>query len=86
VFAVVAPVVVYNFLGFELPSAAGEELRDPARDVPASIDRGTASPDAHLPDGFAGQRLAFTVAELVPLGLVLLAAFLLARTRRSPAR
>jgi amino acid transporter len=36
---VVAPVLVYNFLGFELPSAAGEELRDPARDVPASIVR-----------------------------------------------
>jgi arginine decarboxylase len=35
VFALVAPVLVYNFLGFELPSAAGEELRDPARDVPA---------------------------------------------------
>jgi multidrug transporter EmrE-like cation transporter len=47
---------------------------------------GTANPDAHLPDGFVGQRLAFTVAELVPLGLVLLAAFLLARTRRPPAR
>jgi amino acid transporter len=30
VFAVVAPVLVYNFLGFELPSAAGEEMRDPA--------------------------------------------------------
>jgi hypothetical protein len=42
--------------------------------------------DAHLPDGFVGQRLVFTVAELVPLGLVPLAAFLLARTRRSPAR
>jgi glutamate:GABA antiporter len=39
VFAVVAPVLVYNFLGFELPSAAGEELRDPTRDVPASIVR-----------------------------------------------
>jgi len=39
VFVVVAPVLVYNFLGFELPSAAGEELRDPARDVPASILR-----------------------------------------------
>jgi arginine/lysine/ornithine decarboxylase/amino acid transporter len=39
VFALVAPVLVYNFLGFELPSAAGEELRDPARDVPASIVR-----------------------------------------------
>jgi hypothetical protein len=47
---------------------------------------GTANPDAHLPDGFVGQRLVFTVAELVPLGLVPLAAFLLARTRRSPAR
>ena len=33
VFALVAPVLVYNFLGVELPSAAGEELRDPARDV-----------------------------------------------------
>jgi amino acid transporter len=31
VFVLVAPVLVYNFLGFELPSAAGEELRDPAR-------------------------------------------------------
>jgi glutamate:GABA antiporter len=42
VFVLVAPVLVYNFLGFELPSAAGEELRDPARDVPASIARAGA--------------------------------------------
>ena len=42
VFALVAPVLVYNFLGFELPSAAGEELRDPARDVPAAIVRAGA--------------------------------------------
>jgi amino acid transporter len=42
VFALVAPVLVYNFLGFELPSAAGEELVDPARDVPASIVRAGA--------------------------------------------
>jgi hypothetical protein len=42
VFVLVAPVLVYNFLGFEPPSAAGEELRDPARDVPASIARAGA--------------------------------------------
>jgi arginine/lysine/ornithine decarboxylase/amino acid transporter len=42
VFALVAPVLVYNFLGFELPSVAGEELVDPARDVPASIVRAGA--------------------------------------------
>jgi amino acid transporter len=43
---------------------------------------GTGDPDAHLPEGFAGQRLAFTVAEAVPLAAVLLAAFLLTRPRR----
>jgi glutamate:GABA antiporter len=42
VFVLVAPVLVYNFLGFELPSAAGEELRDPARDLPVSIVRAGA--------------------------------------------
>jgi len=42
VFVLVAPVLVYNFLGFELPSAAAEEPVDPARDVPASIVRAGA--------------------------------------------
>ena len=42
---------------------------------------GTADPDAHLPDGFAGQRLAFTLTELVPLAAVLAAAALLVRAR-----
>lgn len=31
------PVVVYNFLGFELMSGAGEEMENPARDVPVAI-------------------------------------------------
>ncbi len=31
------PVVLYNFLGFELMSGAAEEMKDPARDVPRSI-------------------------------------------------
>lgn len=31
------PVVLYNFLGFELMSSAAEEMKDPARDVPRSI-------------------------------------------------
>jgi glutamate:GABA antiporter len=47
---------------------------------------GTADPDAYLPDGFTGQRLAFTLAELVPLALVLAAAFLLARPARRHER
>jgi amino acid transporter len=31
------PVLVYNALGFELMSSAGEEMRDPQRDVPRVI-------------------------------------------------
>lgn len=31
------PVIVYNFLGFELMSGAAEEMKDPAHDVPTSI-------------------------------------------------
>jgi glutamate:GABA antiporter len=42
VFILAAPVLVYNFIGFELPSTAAEEMRDPQRDVPASIARAGA--------------------------------------------
>ena len=43
---------------------------------------GTADPGAHLPDGFAGDRLSFTLALLVPLAAVLAAPSLLARRHR----
>jgi amino acid transporter len=31
------PVIVYNYMGFELASSAGEEIVDPKRDVPKAI-------------------------------------------------
>jgi glutamate:GABA antiporter len=31
------PVIVYNYLGFELMSGAAEEMKDPARDVPIAV-------------------------------------------------
>ena len=39
VFVAVVPVLFYSFVGLELPSAAGGEMRDPRRDVPAAILR-----------------------------------------------
>jgi len=42
VFILAAPVLVYNFIGFELPSTAAEEMRDPQRDIPAAIARAGA--------------------------------------------
>lgn len=41
-FVLVAPVLVYCLLGFELPSTAAGEMRDPQRDVPAAIARAGA--------------------------------------------
>ncbi len=38
-FFVVAPVLVYSFIGFELPSSAAGEMRNPMRDVPGAIAR-----------------------------------------------
>jgi glutamate:GABA antiporter len=31
------PVIVYNFMGFELMSGAGEEIKNPERDVPIAV-------------------------------------------------
>ncbi len=38
-FAVLVPVLLYNYLGFDVPCAAGGEMRDPQRDVPSGILR-----------------------------------------------
>jgi glutamate:GABA antiporter len=37
VFIAVVPVLFFNFAGMEVPSAAGEEMTNPRRDVPFSI-------------------------------------------------
>ncbi len=35
----IVPVLLYSFVGIELPSTAGEEMVDPRRDIPAAIAR-----------------------------------------------
>jgi amino acid transporter len=43
-FVALVPVLIFNYVGFELPSAATEEMNDPQRTVPFAILRaGTAS-------------------------------------------
>ncbi len=39
VFIMVVPVLLYSFVGVELPATAGEEMRDPRKDLPAAIAR-----------------------------------------------
>jgi glutamate:GABA antiporter len=39
VFIATVPVLFFNFIGFELPNAAGDEMKDPQRDVPFTVIR-----------------------------------------------
>ena len=41
-FIALVPVLVFNFVGFELPNAAGDEMTDPSRDVPFAVLRAAA--------------------------------------------
>ena len=38
-FIAVAPILLYSFVGVELPTSAAEEMRNPKRDIPAAIAR-----------------------------------------------
>jgi amino acid transporter len=39
VFIAIVPILLYSFVGVELPSTASEEMRDPRRDLPVAIAR-----------------------------------------------
>jgi amino acid transporter len=40
VFIALVPPLLFNYVGFELPSAAGEEMQNPQKDVPFGVIRG----------------------------------------------
>ncbi len=58
------PVLLYNALGFELMSSAGEEMRDPQRDVPRVILVSGALIAAVYTLGVLGILLAVPVSQL----------------------
>src|SRR3954449_5433723 len=39
IFIAAVPVLFFNYVGFELPNAAGDEMKDPQKDVPFSVLR-----------------------------------------------
>ena len=62
VFIAVVPVLFFNYAGLEVPSAAGEEMTNPRRDVPFSVlssgtddDAGVRDPDPGDPDRAPGE-------------------------------
>jgi amino acid transporter len=57
-------VLLYSFVGVELPSTAGEEIRDPRRDIPVAIARAGAWLIAILATGWSLLVIACTVFHL----------------------
>src|SRR3954463_5527981 len=43
IFIAAVPVLFFNYVGFELPNAAGDEMKDPQRDVPFTVIRSAFS-------------------------------------------
>src|SRR6188472_3983358 len=39
IFIAAVPVLFFNYVGFELPNAAGDEMKDPQKDVPFAVIR-----------------------------------------------
>ena len=39
IFIALVPVLFFNYVGFELPNAAGDEMKDPQKDVPFTVIR-----------------------------------------------
>lgn len=63
-FLALVPVLLFAYVGFEAPNAAGEEMHDPQRDVPAALGRSAAIAAACylLP--------VFAILAVVPAGKV----------------
>jgi glutamate:GABA antiporter len=62
------PVIVYNYLGFELMSGASEEMENPARDVPLAIVRSGLIIAFFYIFATVGILLALPVADISVLG------------------
>lgn len=58
------PVIVYNFLGFELMSGAGEEMTDPRHDIPRAIIVGGALIALFYMLGSVGMLMAIPLDQL----------------------
>jgi len=42
-FVALVPLILFSLVGFELPNSAGEEMKDPQRDVPAGVFKSVAA-------------------------------------------
>ena len=67
-FLVLVPLLLFSFVGFELPSAAGEEMKDPQKDVPFAVVRSAIGSTILYALPILGILLVLPASQLTSLG------------------
>lgn len=68
IFIAAVPVLFFNYVGFELPNAAGDEMKDPQRDVPFTVIRAAFSAMALYGVPILAILLVLPSAQITSLG------------------
>ena len=67
-FIALLPILLFNFVGFELPNAAGDEMKDPQKDVPFSIARSAVASSLLYGLPILGILIVLPTAQVTGLG------------------
>jgi amino acid transporter len=68
IFIAAVPVLFFNYVGFELPNAAGDEMKDPQKDVPYTVLRSAGGAVALYGIPILAILLVLPVAQITSLG------------------
>jgi glutamate:GABA antiporter len=68
IFIAAVPVLFFNYVGFELPNAAGDEMKDPQRDVPFTVIRSAVGAVALYGVPILAILLVLPLAQITSLG------------------
>src|SRR3954465_15631793 len=68
IFIAAVPVLFFNYVGFELPNAAGDEMKDPQKDVPYTVIRSAGGAIALYGIPILAILLVLPVAQITSLG------------------
>src|SRR3954463_11845676 len=68
IFIAAVPVLFFNYVGFELPNAAGDEMKDPQKDVPYTVLRSAGGAVALYGIPILAILLVLPIGQITSLG------------------
>lgn len=71
----ILPLLIFNWVGFELQNGAGEEMHDPQRDFPSFLRLRYKYPDVYRPYKVPGGMLGAWIVTVLPLAYAAIASY-----------